>query len=127
MTSVLLVKTPDPGAPALAADFMAAGFEVRGEGDCAHLVRETLRTAPDVLVCWMARPTTELLQAVATLQAQQPVPVLCFTQDSGVEWMQRALEAGVHGWVVQGYAPARVRALVHLARERAPRAPPRRR
>ncbi|MBL0390480.1 type IV pili methyl-accepting chemotaxis transducer N-terminal domain-containing protein [Ramlibacter monticola] len=115
MTTVLLLKTPDPGAPALVADFTAAGFEVRGEGDCAHLVRETLRAAPDVLVCWAPRPTSELLQSVATLQAQQPVPVLWFTQDGGVEWMQRALEAGVHAWVVQGYGPARLRPLVHLA------------
>lgn len=118
MTSLLLLKTPDPGAPSLAADFTAAGFSVQGEGDCAHLVRETLRAEPDVLVCWMPRPTSELLQAIATLQAQQAVPVLCFTQDSGVEWMQRALEAGVHAWVVQGYAAGRLRALVHLARAR---------
>ena len=84
VTSVLLLSTPDPGAPALAADFAAAGFSVCGEGDCAHLVRETLRLAPDVLVCWAPRPTTELLQSVTTLQAQQAVPVLVFTQDSGV-------------------------------------------
>jgi len=118
VTTVLLLTTPDPGAPTLAADFAAAGFEVRGEGDCSHLVREALRAAPDVLVCWMPRPTSELLQSVATLQAQQALPVLCFTQDGGVEWMQRALEAGVHAWVVQGYAPSRLRALVHLARAR---------
>jgi AmiR/NasT family two-component response regulator len=118
VTSVLLLSMPDPGAPALAADFSAAGFRVCGEGDCAHLVRETLRSAPDVLVCWAPRPTTELLQAVTTLQAQQPVPVLVFTNDSGVEGMQRALDAGVHAWVVQGYAPQRLRPLVHLAQAR---------
>jgi AmiR/NasT family two-component response regulator len=124
MTSVLLLATPDPGAPPLAADFTAAGFEVRGEGDCAHLVRATLQSNPDVLVCWAPRPDAELLQSVATLQAQQVVPVLFFTQDADVECMQRALEAGVHAWVVQGYAPQRLRALVHLAqlRERHERA-----
>lgn len=115
MTSVLLLSMPDPGAPPLAADFAAAGFEVLGTGDCAHLVRDTLRAAPEVLVCWAPRPTTELLQAVTTLQAQQAVPVLCFTQDAGVEALQQALEAGVHAWVVQGYAPQRLRPLVHLA------------
>lgn len=109
---------PDPGAPALAADFAAAGFLVLGEGDCAHLVRETLRAAPDVLVCWAPRPTPELLQAVTTLQAQQPVPVLFFTHDAGVESLHAALEAGVHAWVVQGYAPQRLRPLVHLAQAR---------
>ena len=118
MTSVLLLATPDPGAPTLAADFAAAGFEVRGEGDCAHLVREALRTQPDVLVCWAPRPSTELLQSVATLQAQQSLPVLFFAEDAGAECMERALAAGVHAWVVQGYAPQRLRALVHLAQLR---------
>ena len=124
MTSVLLLATPDPGAPTLAADFAAAGFEVRGEGDCAHLVREALRTQPDVLVCWAPRPSTELLHSVATLQAQQSLPVLFFAEDAGAECMERALAAGVHAGVVQGYAPQRLRALVHLAqlRERHERA-----
>lgn len=118
MTSVLLLQTPDPGAPDLAADFRAAGFTVCGSGDCAHLVRDTLRAAPDVLVCWAPRPSAELLQSVLTLQAQQPVPVLFFTQDTGVENLQRALDAGVHAWVVQGYGAQRLRPLVHLAQAR---------
>jgi CheY-like chemotaxis protein len=112
------LQAPDPGAPDLAADFAAAGFTVCGQGDCAHLVRETLRAAPDVLVCWAPRPGAELLQALATLQAQQPMPVLFFTQDAGVEPLQRALDAGVHAWVVQGYGRERLRPLVHLAQAR---------
>jgi AmiR/NasT family two-component response regulator len=119
LTSVLILQMPDPGAPALAADFRAAGFDVLGPADCAHLVRETLRAAPDVLVCWAPRPAPELLQSVTTLQAQQAVPVLVFTQDAAVESLRDALEAGVHAWVVQGYAPQRLRPLVHLAQARA--------
>lgn len=123
VTSVLLLQSPAGDRPDLAADFAAAGFDVRGPGDCAHLVREALRAAADVVVCWVPRPEMVLLEAVATLQAQQSTPLLCFTQDSGVELMQRALDAGVHAWVVQGYAPERLRPLVHLtlareARER---------
>lgn len=119
MTSVLLLQAPDPGAPDLASDFTAAGFQVAGTGDCAHLVRETLRASPDVLVCWAPRPGMELLQSVTTLQAQQEVPVLVFTQDGDVATMQRALQAGVHAWVVQGYGAHRLRPLVHLALARA--------
>ena len=110
---------PDPGAPALAADFRAAGFDVLGPAECAHVVREALRAAPAVLVCWAPRPAPELLQSVTTLQAQQAVPVLVFTQDAAVESLRDALEAGVHAWVVQGYAPQRLRPLVHLAQARA--------
>jgi AmiR/NasT family two-component response regulator len=115
VTSVLLLQTPDPGAPDLAADFQSAGFTVCGVGDCAHLVRETLRASPDVLVCWAPRPQTALLESITALLAQQSVPVLVFTQDASVELMRAALEAGVHAWVVQGYGPQRLRPLVHLA------------
>ncbi|GAB2589468.1 hypothetical protein GCM10027034_22370 [Ramlibacter solisilvae] len=87
-------------------------------------MREGLRAAPDVLVCWAPRPGAELFDALATLQAQQSLPVLFFTQDASVEAMERALSAGVHAWVVQGYARERLRPLVHLAqlRERQERA-----
>ncbi|MES2999442.1 MAG: type IV pili methyl-accepting chemotaxis transducer N-terminal domain-containing protein [Pseudomonadota bacterium] len=115
MTSVLLLQTPDPGAPDLAADFQSAGFAVSGAGDCAHLVRETLRASPDVLVCWAPRPQAALLESITALLAQQSVPVLVFTQDASVELMRAALDAGVHAWVVQGYGPQRLRPLVHLA------------
>ena len=120
-TSVFILQASDRGAPDLAADFGAAGFTVRGSADCAHLVRDTLRAAPDVVVCWAPRPVPELLEAVATLQAQQCTPLLFFTADSDVATMQRALEAGVHAWVVQGYDARRLRPLVRMAQARAAR------
>ncbi|MES2976658.1 MAG: ANTAR domain-containing protein [Pseudomonadota bacterium] len=118
MTTALLIQSPDNDAPALAADLAAAGFAVLGPAGCAHLVREALRGSPDVVVCWDPRPDGSLLEAVRVLQAQMPLPVLVFTQDASVELMDRALAAGVHAWVVQGYGPQRLRPLVHLARAR---------
>lgn len=115
LTSVLLIQFADPDAPSLAADLAAAGFDVLGPVSCPDLVREALRGNPDVLVCWDSRPDGTLLQALRTLQAQQPVPVLVFTQDTSVEHLNEALQAGVHAWVVQGYARERLRPLVHLA------------
>lgn len=119
--SVLLVAAPDPGAPDLHSDFTAAGFAPRGPVDGAQLVREALRAPPDAVACWAPRTSADLLQSIAALQAQQPVPVLVFTADAEVATMQRALAAGVHAWVVQGYAPARLRTLVQLAQARAAR------
>ncbi|MFD0666520.1 ANTAR domain-containing protein [Ramlibacter sp. MAHUQ-53] len=118
MTSVLLLQTSDPGAPDLRADFTAAGFTVCGQGDCTHLVRDALRTQPDVVVCWAPQVPEALLQAVAVLQREQSFPLLVFTRDNDVALMQRALEAGVHGWIVQGYGGHRLRPLVAQARER---------
>lgn len=119
MTSVLLIQTPDPGAPALAADLAACGFALQASAGCADLVREALRGSPDVVVCWEPRPDAALLDAIRVLQAQQGVPVVVFTNDASVERMSEALAAGVHAWVVQGYARERLRPLVHLAQARA--------
>lgn len=118
LTSVLLIQTPAPDAPALAADFGAAGFEVKGPVPCAHLVREALREGPDVVACWEPRPGAELFAALQALQAQQPMPVVVFTQDASVEALRQALQCGVHAWVVQGYGRDRLRPLVHLAQAR---------
>jgi AmiR/NasT family two-component response regulator len=112
---VLLLTTGEPGVPDLANDFAAAGFEVHGPAECAYLVRDALRQAAEVVVCWAPRPEAALLDAIATLQAQQPTPVVVFTQDARAEPMQQALQVGVHAWVVQGYARERLRPLVQLA------------
>lgn len=115
MTRVLLLSTGEPGAPDLVADFSAAGYAVHGTGECAHLVRDALRSGADVVACWLPRPDAAFLDGLAILQAQQSTPVLVFTEDASVEPMERALQAGVHAWVVQGYSRARLRPLVQLA------------
>lgn len=118
MTSVLLISALDPGAPPLASDFAAAGFDVSGPFGSPELVREALRASPDVVTCWQPRADPALLEAVRTLQAQHPVPVVVCTQDASAEWMHQALQAGVHAWSVQAYAPGRLRPLVQLAQAR---------
>ncbi|HSW15772.1 MAG TPA: type IV pili methyl-accepting chemotaxis transducer N-terminal domain-containing protein [Ramlibacter sp.] len=118
MTSVLLLESPDTHAPDLRADFASAGFTLSAQGECAHLVREALRNQPDVVVCWAPRADDDLLKAVATLQKEQPMPVVVFTRENDVALMQRALEAGVHAWVVQGYGAHRLRPLIAMARAR---------
>lgn len=118
MISVLLIQPAEGDIPPLAADFHAAGFQVHGPVPCAHLVRVALREGPNVVVCWEPRAGADLLDAVRTLQAQQPFPMIVFTQDTSAEWMTQALEAGVHAWVVQGYARERLRPLVQLAQAR---------
>lgn len=118
MTSVLLLQTADPTLPDLRADFTAAGFDVVGQGDCTALVRDALRLRPDVVVCWAPNPEDSLVQAVATLQREDSFPLLVFTRDNDVGLMERALQAGVHVWVVQGYGGHRLRPLVAQAKAR---------
>lgn len=112
--SVLLFPGTDPQGPTLTADLKAAGIHVLGAVSCDKLVQEVVRQVPDMLVCWVPTGDSALFQALELLQATQPTPVLAFSQDASAETLERALDAGVHAWVVQGYASARLRPLIQL-------------
>ncbi|NML14639.1 type IV pili methyl-accepting chemotaxis transducer N-terminal domain-containing protein [Azohydromonas caseinilytica] len=119
MTSALVVCAPGTSAPPLSEELQAAGIHVLGACECDKLVQQALRCAPDVVVCWEPQPAQGgLFEALELLARTQPMPVLVFTADASVEGAQRALALGVAGWVVHGYAPTRLRALLQLARTR---------
>lgn len=118
MSITVLPVVSDPSAPPLADDLQAAGLQPLALTQCSMMVRDALRLSPDVVVCWEPRPGPALVAALEALAATQPLPVVVFTQDMSVEAAERALRAGVHEWVVQGYARERLRAVVQLARLR---------
>ncbi len=118
MSITVLPVVSDPSAPPLADDLQAAGLQPLPPTPCSMMVRDALRLSPDVVVCWEPRPGAALIAALEALTATQPLPVVVFTQDGSVEAAGRALRAGVHEWVAQGYARERLRAIVQLAQLR---------
>ena len=114
MTSALILSRPGAGTPPLAADLEAAGFPVLGACERSSLVQDTIRLAPDLLVCHDAHPDDTLFGALEALQTHAPLPVLLFTSDGDASLIERAVAAGIHGYVVGGYAAARLRPLVAL-------------
>lgn len=117
MPSVLLIAPPD--APAIESDLTALGVAVAVRCDAAHLLREAVKAPDDaVVVAWDPYPATGLLGTLQSLQEHAPRPVVLFTSDADVQTLEWALRAGVHAYVVNGYAPARLRPLLQLARAR---------
>ncbi|WKB53963.1 type IV pili methyl-accepting chemotaxis transducer N-terminal domain-containing protein [Eleftheria terrae] len=118
MTSVLVVCAEAAAAAMLVADLDGVGIHVLGAVDRRNVVRDTVRHAPDLLVWSEAVPDEPMFEALAALASTAPLPVVVFTADADADKMSRALAAGVHAWVVDGYAPQRVRPLLHLAQAR---------
>lgn len=118
ITKILLATTAAPFMPELSGDLAAAGFQVVGRCECSVLVREAVRHAPDAVVIWEPLPGAELFEATRLLAAAAPRPVLVFSSDVRAEPMEEALKSGVHGWVVNGYAPERLRPLIQLCQAR---------
>lgn len=118
MTSCLVLAGSAPVAPALEADLEGAGIHVLGAALRSNLVQEAVRLGAEVVVVEDASPEEALLGALALLRTTAPRPVLFFTADPDADKMKRALEAGVDAYVVNGYAPQRLRSLLHLAQAR---------
>lgn len=118
MISVLVASADAAGTPSLAADLASVGIHVLGATDRRNVVRDAVRHAPDVLVWWESSLDDASLQALAALAATAPLPVVVFTADPDADRISRAIEAGVHAYVVNGYSVQRLRSVLHVAQAR---------
>ena len=116
--SALLASSDSAGAAALSADLSSVGIHVLGAFGCDALVREAVRQAPDVVVCWEPSPGEALFRATEMLAATAALPVALFTLDADAAKIERALRAGVHEVVVNGHAAPRLRSVLQTAMAR---------
>ena len=119
MTSALVHMNGTQGSPLLVADLEATGIQVLGVVvDRSKLVHEVVRYAPDLVICDDPLPDASLYKVTQTLAEISPRPVIVFTSDGDAEHIVRAIESGIHAYVVNGYGAHRLRSLVHLAQAR---------
>ena len=119
MTSALVNLQLSVASPPLVADLESVGIEViANTQDCSKLVQDVLTCAPDLIVCFDPLPGETLFRALELLGETAPRPVLLFTTDGNADNIARAMQAGVHAYVVNGYGPGRLRSLIHLAQAR---------
>ncbi|MBS0447086.1 MAG: type IV pili methyl-accepting chemotaxis transducer N-terminal domain-containing protein [Proteobacteria bacterium] len=105
----------------LQADCAAAAIHVLGASACDNLVRDAVRLAPSVVLCREVPRHPGFIEQCELLSRVAPTPVVAFTPDPDPQRMAQAVGAGIHAYVVQGYAAARLRPLVLLARARCAR------
>lgn len=119
MTSALVYLNALHASSALPADLEAAGIHVvMVTRDCQDLVRDVVQHAPDLLIGEDALPSDALFKAMKAISDISPRPVLMFSQDSDADHIVRAVESGIHAYVVNGYSAQRLRALAHMAQAR---------
>lgn len=74
-----------------------------------------IQIAPDFVVAVSASPSDMLLESAALLKKVAPCPFILFTADASPAKIDRAAAAGVHSYVIDGYAPRRLRSIVQVA------------
>ncbi|RYF17117.1 MAG: ANTAR domain-containing protein [Oxalobacteraceae bacterium] len=104
--------------PSLADDLRAAGITVHESGSGLNFVQCFLAHAPDMIIMHQHTPDAEMFEKAANVAQLSPCPVIVFTPDPDADNIARAMTAGVHAYIINGYSPTRLRSVIHLAQAR---------
>lgn len=92
------------------------GHAVVGVLDCAALVHDcVVQLAPDIVIVDSESPTRDTLENLVTLSANNPRPVVMFTNDDSVTPLREALKAGVSAYVVASLPAERLAPVLQVA------------
>ena len=119
MGNVAVIAEPPIDAAAIAADVSGYGYAVTlCDEPTDQSMQAMIRMAPELVVAVSASPSDLLLDAAGLLNKVAPCPFVLFTTDTSPARIQRAAAAGVHRYVIAGYAPRRLRSIISVATAR---------
>ena len=95
------------------------GYTVVGQaGDGVAAVNLARTLKPDLVLMDIKMPELDGISAAETLAAERSVPVLLLTAYSDREFVDRAVDAGVMGYLVKPFAEAQLKPAIEVALER---------
>jgi two-component system, response regulator PdtaR len=95
------------------------GYTVVGQaGDGVAAVNLARTLKPDLVVMDIKMPELDGISAAETLAQERNVPVLLLTAYSDREFVDRAVDAGVMGYLVKPFAEAQLKPAIEVALER---------
>ena len=95
------------------------GYTVVGQaGDGVAAVNLARTLKPDLVVMDIKMPELDGISAAETLAQERTVPVLLLTAYSDREFVDRAVDAGVMGYLVKPFAEAQLKPAIEVALER---------
>ncbi|SFF24291.1 response regulator receiver and ANTAR domain protein [Fontimonas thermophila] len=79
------------------------------------LLAAVTRHQPDVILIDVDSPRRDLFESLTQISRERPCPIVLFAAYSDAETARRAVQAGVSAYVVDGLAPARLKAVIDVA------------
>jgi two-component system, response regulator PdtaR len=113
----VLVAEDDPViALGLESKLRALGHEIVarvGEGSAA--VAEAARTAPDAILMDLVMPGVDGLEAARQVSAERPTPIVAITAYDDPHLVERAIHAGVAGYLVKPVSASQIESALQVA------------
>lgn len=95
---------------------VAAGYRMVSQSrSLIELRRATMMAQPDVMVLDVEAFTSALIDDIAQLYRERPMPIVAFVDRSDVEITHAAVRAGISSYVIDGFSAKRVRPVVEAA------------
>jgi two-component system, response regulator PdtaR len=95
------------------------GYAVVGEaGDGIAAINLAREVRPDLVLMDIKMPELDGIEAASAMSQEQLAPVLLLTAYSDRDFVDRAIEAGVMGYLVKPFAEAQLKPAIDVALER---------
>ena len=112
----MLVDDSQKDVSLLKEGLQAAGYDVVEVSTSAvALLDRVAALSPDVIIIDSDSPTRDTLEHLSFVSAQQPRPIVLFTEDRDNATIQAALKAGVSAYIVAGIQPDRLQPILDVA------------
>jgi response regulator NasT len=116
MLRVMLVDDAHKDVSLLKEGLLAAGYDVvQVTMSAPALLDRVAALQPDVIIIDTESPTRDTLEQLSFVSAQQPRPIVLFTEDRANATIQAAIKAGVSAYIVAGMQPERLRPILDVA------------
>ena len=116
MPSLLLILDPAGDGSTLRKALETSAYRIVSEiTEPMQLHTELVRVAPEVIIVCTATPGATMLDALRLVNEKAPRPVVMFAADARREVIRKTVDAGVAAYVVDGWAPERVAAIIEAA------------
>jgi response regulator NasT len=113
---VILVSNDPSRTAVLEQALAAAGHAIVARLDTrCSLSAAAAQYRPSIVFVDVEAPEPDILESVGELQRSAPLPVVMFAARSDAETTRRALHAGISAYIVDGFHPARLHALLEVA------------
>lgn len=113
---VMLVDDQSERSVCVEETLCAAGFEVVARLPSAQgLLRQMAQHLPDVVLIDLQSPGRDVLESLAIANEHNPRPVVMFSAGDDPGFIGEAVDAGVTGYMLEGFSAERVKPVIDLA------------
>lgn len=113
---VMLVDDDEQRLDMIECALRGAGHQiVARHGTQDDLLAATREVRPEIVLIDVDSPGRDMLESLAQINLNDPMPVALFAAKSDVESIRRAMRAGVCAYVVDGLSTSRLQAVMEVA------------